>query len=169
MTVSSHPQLQAFTIELGSNGWVHGGGSISWSRKWHTRRSWCGPHRTPWWYSILHGRWRKTKRSAVQKASVLRSFTYSPIIIYPSILLSTPILCICSFIYSSIFTLSLSIHLLHRFVIYSSTIISSVVLSVYQPINTSILLPSFPPSFLLAFLHLLTHQFMYLMTDWLLN
>lgn len=94
---------------------------------------------------------QRDQRSEGFCPEILHLFTHVSSI-HPSF--CPPILCICSFIYSSIFTLSLSTHLLHRFVIYSSTIISSVrplCISAHKYIHFPSFLPSlfpscFPPS-----------------------
>ena len=118
---------------------------------------------------IFHSAWKmkEDKKISGQKASILRPFTYSPtyhLFINPSVHPSF------AYIHLSIHpsSLSPSIHLLHRFILNSSTIISSV-----HPLHISvhkyIHFPSFPPSFLLSFLHLLAHQFIYLMIDYSTN
>lgn len=100
---------------------------------------------------IFHSAWKmkEDKKISGQKASILRPFTYSPtyhLFINPSVHPSF------AYIHLSIHpsSLSPSIHLLHRFILNSSTIISSVHplhISVHKYIHFPSFLPSLFPSF----------------------
>lgn len=110
---------------------------------------------------------KEDKKISGQKASILRPFTYSPtyhLFINPSVHPSF------AYIHLSIHpsSLSLSIHLLHRFVINSSTIVSSI-----RPLHISVHkythFPSFLPSLFPSFFPPSVSPSVYLFNDWLLN
>ena len=118
---------------------------------------------------MFHSAWKMQEDEKIsgQKASILRSFTYSPtchLFIHPSVHPSFAYICLS--IHPS--SLSLSIHLLQGFIINSSTIISSIrplCISVHKYIH----FPSFLPSLFPSFFPPTANPSVYLFNDWLIT